>query len=217
MKAVWLLAVGLAICVSFPEQPSAKPVQESKFHLDLPEPPLTLDDLWSRADVVIEGTIARIIPADVDSPDSDPPRSLLFTDYEIAIAEVFKSDSRTSRKSATLQIKRQGGTRDRGDHIYRRIQDGFAEFKQGERYIFFLDDLTRGYYAVDSPDRAFLITSGGIKPRGESVLAETLSALPASAIRDLLRQRGGARSPAAICKRKAAPVIAWPPRTTASG
>jgi hypothetical protein len=190
--ATLLLSVYVGAGTQSSEQ--SKPVRERPIHLDnLPEPAYTLGELWDRADVVIEGTVLAVTPADLQLSDSEPPRTLVFTDYDIAIAEVFKADSRIRKNSTIVRIKRRGGTRDRGDYVERTSQEGFPEFKQGERYILFLSYLTREFYAVESPDSAFLLTTQGIKARGKSSLADVIAASPDFTLRTLLRRQGGAR------------------------
>ena len=189
--ATLLLSVYVGAGTQSSEQ--SKPVRERPILIDnLPEPAYTLGELWDRVDIVIEGTVAAVTPADLQL-SGEPPQALIFTDYDIAISEVFKADSRIRKNSTIVRVKRRVGTRDRGDYVERISQKDFPEFKQGERYILFLSYLTREFYAVESPDAAFLLTPQGIKARGKSSLADVIAASPDFTLRTLLRRQGGAR------------------------
>jgi hypothetical protein len=161
--------------------PSNKPVRESEFHIDGGlQPPVTPDELWNVADIIVEGIVR-----------SETPIDDAFTAYHVQLLEVYKPDSRVSPGSQAITVSRMGGVRDKGAYIEKRVEQGFPLFERGERYILFLDALGNGRYTLGA-EGAFLITPTALKPRGRSEIWHTYSSDPEQ-FRLMLRGKRGMR------------------------
>lgn len=160
---------------------SGKPVKVVEFHIDgRPLPPASWDELWNRADIVVEG----IIQAETALDGS-------FTAYELQLVEVYKGDSQIATNTPSISVTRMGGVRDKGSHIEKRVEEGFPLFERGEHYILFLQALSNGRYTL-SAEGAFLITPSSVQPRGRSSIGQAYDRNP-ELLRLLLRGQGDAR------------------------
>ncbi len=168
------------------DQP-AKPVRETFFHTNMREkPPERLRGLLDRSHIVVEGVITNATPADELIPGTDPPEYFIVTTYTVAVVTAFKSGT-TSSPGGPLLVTRPGGVRDRGDHIYRKVDSDFPLFEVGQRYLLFLKHLRRGEYApAFGPDSAFLITDGHVTTRGKGPLATQLARDSAESLRSAI-------------------------------
>ncbi len=160
---------------------SQKPVKEMEFHIDGgPEPPASLDELWSSGNVVVEGIIQAAEPIDSS-----------FTEYLVQVVEVFKADLQVRPTASAIAVTRMGGVRDKGTHIERRVERGFPLFEVGERYILFLNATQNGRYTL-SAEGAFLVSRTTVQPRGRGDVTRPYDNNP-ELFRLFLRGKSGAR------------------------
>ena len=143
----------------------------------------SLEEMWKAADLVIDGVVAELTPADEQVP-GQPPQTLIATSYHVTVIEAFKTDSRWNPQDRTVVVTRIGGVRDRGNYLLKKFDPRFPLFDKGERYILFLTHLRRAEYAPAlGPDGAYQVTSAGIKARGAAAFAKQLEALSFSDVR----------------------------------
>ena len=151
--------------------------------------PQSLDGMWKAGDLVIDGVVTELTPADEQVP-GQPPITLTATSYHLIVIEAFKTDSRWNPKERAFTVTRMGGVRDQGDHILKRFDPRFPSFEKGERYILFLTHLRRTEYAPLGPDGAYQVSSAGIKARGGAAFAKHLGTLSFNDIRLTLLRLG---------------------------
>lgn len=164
---------------SQPTNPSSKPVRVIEFHIDGgQQPPVSADELWNEADIIVEGVVR-----------SETPIDEAFTSYQIQLLEVYKPDFRTGPGSKAITVSRMGGVRDKGAYIEKRVEQGFPLFERGEQYILCLKALGNGRYTL-GPEGAFLMTATDLKPRGLSEVGKAYSLNP-ELFRSMLRVKRG--------------------------
>lgn len=196
MKIVMSFAVVLTLSLSTAIVTAQKPTVTKTFHVEGRGALGSLEALWSKADIVVEGVIEGDHPADYN----DPVHSVN-TMYAVRLLEVFKPSASVTAGTQTIQVRRTGGTRDEGDRIVNYFPDNYALFKRGERYVMFLTQHEWvppvpyvGTYFTETtkgPDSIFRVTPDGLTTFGQSSLSSQLKVLPPAALR--ARLRGGGR------------------------
>lgn len=174
--------------------PPSKPVRVRQLNADLHrELPKTLKALYEEADLVIDGTVVEVIPADQDIPGTYPVEQLVATTYRLAVSEAFKLPEGQGGPIGDVLVTRIGGVRDRGDHVARHEDPGFPLFAAGERYFLFLQHLREDEYApLVGADSAFRLSQSDLRTTGKgSVAAEISKGGYGFLRRELLRLRGG--------------------------
>jgi hypothetical protein len=154
----------------------------------------TLEELWAKSDVVVEGIIQKEEPGEVTTRDG----SILYTFYDVRLVAVYKTSPRVSAGATTIRMRRRGGVRDRGNHIEAQLSENYPLFKLGERYLLFVrqsrEDGPQGLYYYETtygPDSAFEVQGSSISSKGKSSLARSMSG-DIEALRNQLRRlRGG--------------------------
>ena len=149
----------------------------------------TLEELWSRSDVVVEGVIEGEEPADYASGE----RTAVNTMYDLRVTILYKHSALARTETPVIKVRRQGGTRDRGDHVETALPTNYPMFERGETYILFLKTRTwvppatqvGTYYseATYGPDSAFRVEGTSVSTAGISQLARALSAPDAESLR----------------------------------
>ena len=192
-----LAGVGGMAITGGQSQPVQKPTVVEHFRTEARGGVGTFAELWTLADVIVEG----IVLGD-RATDYQLPAPQITTTYDVRILEVFKASTEVTAATAMIPVRRQGGIRDRGDRIVIREPDDYPLFKRGERYILFLAKRewvppaphTGVYYteATRTPDSVFKVTESGLVTSGRTRLSQSLVATESStaSLRSLLR-RGG--------------------------
>ena len=161
--------------------PSSKPVRVKEVHIDGgQQPPVSADELWNAADIIVEGIVR-----------SETPIDEAFTSYQVQLLEVYKPDSKTIPGTKAITVSRIGGMRDKGTYIEKSEEKGFPLFERGEQYVLCLKALGNGRYTL-GPEGAFLMTPTDVKPRGLSEVGKAYGLNP-ELFRSMLRAKRGVR------------------------
>jgi hypothetical protein len=174
-------------------QPPPKPVEAHPIRGALhPAAPPTLREAYAKADLVIDGVVTEAVPADL-LLRTTPRLEAVFTAYSLLIIEMYKSDAATTG-AGTVRVIREGGIRDRGDHLERQEDPTFPLFEVGNRYIMFLVILPGrdGEYApMIGPDSAYRLDQQTLHTQGRSALAKAIGGGGYGALRRaLLAEKG---------------------------
>jgi hypothetical protein len=174
-------------------QPAPKPVKSLPIRGALhPAAPPTLREAYAKADLVVDGVVTEAVPADL-LLRTIPRLEAVFTAYSLLIIEMYKSDAATAG-AGTVRVIREGGIRDRGNHVERQEDPTFPLFEIGNRYFMFLVSLPGrdGEYApMMGPDSAYRLDQQTLHTRGRSVLAKAIGGGGYAALRQaLLAEKG---------------------------
>lgn len=200
LAATWL-ACGSYSPVAVAEQ---KPIRQSEVHADGIESPETLDELWERATIVVEGQVVSrrsanetFTPQRSYPPGPIEPITMARTDYVIRVNRVLKSDAVVTQNKASIIVRRLGGTVDRGEYVEEIEDRDFAKFKDQGRYLLFLQP-ARGtvasdavYFPVVGADSAFELLGDRVVPLGRAVASQHMAKLGAQQLVSMLARKGG--------------------------
>ena len=198
----WLVvSVGALVATA-----AQKPIRHVDIHADGGYgAPGTLDELWERAAVVIDGRVVDVRPANetftptVAIPAGAPsqPVTRAQTDYVIEVRRVLKSDGVVTSDTATVTVRRSGGRVDRGEYIAEYGDSTFAKFKNRGRYVLFLEP-AKGkqpsgpfYLPVVGADSAFEMLGDRVVPLGRAIASQQLAKLGVQQFVATLAKKGG--------------------------
>jgi len=181
-----------------------KPIRQSEVHTDGIESPETLDELWERSAVVVDGRVVSrrsanetFTPKNSFPPGISEPVTLARTDYVIKVNRVLKSDAVVATDMSSIIVRRIGGTVDRGEYIDEVGEEGFAKFKDQGRYLLFLQP-ARGtaasqavYFPVAGADSAFEVLGDRVVPLGRATASRDMAKLGAQELVSILARKGG--------------------------
>jgi hypothetical protein len=188
---VFVCALGAAAAAA-----AQKPVRQSQIHGDGGfEPPETIDQLWEQSAVVIDGRVVDVRPANQTftpgnssslpwwAAGRQDPVTMVRTDYVIQVQRVLKSDDVVRPDTATVIVRRLGGTVDRGEYIEEQIDSFIPKFNRQGRYALFLK-LSKGkqpsapvYFLAVGADSAFEIVGDRVVPLGRTAASRQLGRL----------------------------------------
>src|SRR5262245_47980629 len=134
VRPLALFLITLAPISISPTWHSQKPTVVRPFHTEGRGAAATFEELWSRADVVVEGIVGDDSPTDY----SVNGLRMVYTMYGVQIASVYKRSQRVTEQTTSIEVRRRGGIRDTGAELEIHEADNFPLFKRGERYIMFL-------------------------------------------------------------------------------
>lgn len=198
-----LPCLAFALCV--PAVVAAqKEIRQVEIHADGFSPPQSVDELWEKSALVIDGQLIDVRPANrtvtptvvFPARATGAPVTIVQTDYVVRVHRVLKSDG-VAKKHGTIVVRRSVGTIDRGTHIDEHVERGFAKFTRQGRYILFLEPTTfvpspePVYFPVAGADSAFELRGTQVLPLGRSVASKELSKLGAEQFVAVLLKRGG--------------------------
>ncbi len=112
------------------------------------ELPTYIRNLSCKADAIVYGVVKR------HASQLDESGSFLFTDYEVALSEVLKSDDPSLREGEEITVVRGGGAVIFNNRLVRAIDPNQGRVKAGEYYLFYLKRVGthRGYRPVGKDD-----------------------------------------------------------------
>jgi hypothetical protein len=182
-----------------------KPVRQVEIHGEGIEPPESLEELWDKSAVVIDGRVVDVRPsnqpvkpaASLPAGASVRPVTLVSTDYVIQVHRVLKADDVVTSKAATVIVRRIGGTMDSGDYIAEMVDRRFAKFKAQGRYVLFLKRANATaasipvYFPVVGPDSAFELHGNQVLPLGRAGASRQLANYGAEQLVTALANKGG--------------------------
>ena len=189
-----LLLAPIWILVAQPIYGGQRPVQEHEMVVES-RSDRTLDQVFALSPLVVEAVIEAERPADdVRERPGRPPVTRVATAFDLRILEVFKA-KQPVKAGEIVEVRRDGGSRDRGTHIDRYTTTGHPMFEVGQRYILFLAGPTpSGYYGVSlNAEGAFLINGNTVRALGRRPSADEAGSMPPGQLRTRLRVLGGAR------------------------
>jgi hypothetical protein len=172
---------------------SQKRVVTHSMHVEDRSTIRSLDELWQKSDIVIEGTIEAARPLDIPLTAGPPA---IYTEFDVRVHEVYKPNPRVSTPGSLITTRRSGGERDRGDYLERWVPDHYPLFGVGERYILFLNEqvLDTGqvfYYEGGARDRVFQVTAAGLQTPAAKQFAREFAGRGVEVVRQVLRDRRG--------------------------
>jgi hypothetical protein len=197
----WL---ALSVC-TLSATAAQKPVRQVEIHGEGIQPPESLEELWDKSAVVVDGRVVDVRPSNqtVTPTASLPagaavrPVTLVATDYVIQVHRVLKADDVVTTKATTVIVRRHGGTLDSGDYIAEMVDRHFAKFKPSGRYVLFLKRAnatvasTPVYFPVVGPDSAFELHGNQVLPLGRAGASRQLAKYGADQLVAALASKGG--------------------------
>ena len=197
-KALICVATLLVLFASENGPQGQKSVVQRPFHIEGRGAADTFEELWSRSDVVIEGTIEGAKPADYVVRGTQ----LVHTMYDVRILAIYKVSKHLTAETGTIHVRRRGGIRDVGPQLEAHVADTFPLFNQGERFIMFLRETEwvqpsphEGIYyygtTYDGPDSFVKVDSSGLRTSAQTGLARSMVAMSPEALRGQLRRAAG--------------------------
>jgi len=150
----------LAMCVAaaMSRESIAQRVDRYPVFVDYIEMPPTLGMFAARVETVVRGRI--------DGVSYDPGGQ--YTRYTVGVVDILKPSALIPAGQQTIPIVRVGGQATEKDRLIVSFQVGFAEFREAEEYVFFLDwsKVRNGFDIAYGPGGTFQIVDGVIKPLG---------------------------------------------------
>ena len=153
----------------------------------------SLEELWRRSTIVVEGVVAgdgRPVDYQVGSV------TMVMTMYDIDVLTVYKASSFVASAGTSIQVRRLGGERDRGDHIEATVQADYPLFNRGERYILFLRQQEwsdkvpySGVYhngTTSGSDSAYQVVDGRLSTHANTAFARGIQAGGGDGLRNRL-------------------------------
>lgn len=181
----------LVLCALYAVQPQDKPVRTERVFTEFFGPPPSLPEMMNAAEAVARVRLERERPHDRQFAHEVGPR--VMTLHTGVVLEVFKNDATHPLvEGEGIGVIRQGGRRDRGQHIEDVVQDGFPPFHHGE-YVLFLrwhPDYA-GWVSAFGPDGAYAIEGAQVGSLGSRPVSKAQHGRPAEEFLGDLRR--GAR------------------------
>jgi hypothetical protein len=171
-----------------------KPVTTTTRHVDHRERIFSADQLWQESSLIAEVAIESSQPLDVQSGTHVSE----YTVHTARVIEAFKPSNQVTSAGSSIQIRRVGGDRDRGDRIERIVEEGFQPFRPGEQYVLFLSELIADghvfYSPITGPDGSLRVGAAGLQTEGRRSFSTELAGLGSGGLQQWLRnKRGGVR------------------------
>ena len=183
-------------------QAQSKPTREQRMFVNSPAPPASIEELFDKSTVVVDGIIMAERPADYAPPSPDPKEHvipLLQTSYSIRVVEFFKSYGSGRGSDVLIQMLLPGGRRDRGAFVEDYYDPKLPTPQLREEYILFLRLETNSQGSQFVPAMGFqeslyLVTDQDrVVPRGASPVARSFNGVSGTKVKDVLRKHGGKR------------------------
>lgn len=202
----WLLVCVCALVATAAQ----KPVRQVEVFTDGGfEVPETIDELWEQSAVVVEGHVVDVRPANETltppktsipwwAASADRPVTMVRTDYVIQVQRVLKSDDVVRPGTATVIVRRIGGTVDSGEYIAEYFESRFPQkFTLQGRYALFLKATKAKpapepvYFPAVGADSAFEIVGDRVVPLGRTAASRQLGRLSVEQFVATLAKKSG--------------------------
>jgi hypothetical protein len=186
--AVLLMGCLPLLCIDTAAQ-KLKPVVIDRIYTHYALPPPSLREMILAADAVVYGRIVAAEPLDTTSPVG----GVFFrTIYRLKVQEILHALGGRSIDIDQLDIRREGGDRDKGTHIARSVQEGFPAFNIGTEYVLFLNWHASDQAWVPSwgPNGAFQLSGGRVDSPGFAKVVSAQKGKAAAQFLEEIRQFG---------------------------
>ena len=154
--SILLSLIALASCSSAPQPPQSNTgVQVISLDASWAKIYHSFTDLKHDADLVVQGTVTRVLQT--TAPTSGTPPS---TDFQFTVSRVLQ-DPAHRLQGTTLTLHQTGAKV--GNTLYQIDDDPL--FQVGEQHILFLHEYQPGdYFVLGGPSGRFVIQNGAVKP-----------------------------------------------------
>jgi hypothetical protein len=193
----WITVGTISALAAVAAQAQSKPTREHRISVHGTGAPASIDELFDKSTVVVDGIITSERPADYAPPSPDPKERvipLVQTSYSVRVTEFFKDSGAGRQSDVVIQMVLPGGRRDRGVFIEDYRDESLPTPVLGEEYILFLKLETsssqgsRFVPTMGFEESIFLVTRDRVVPRGASPLARSFSAALAASFKEVLRK-----------------------------
>jgi hypothetical protein len=169
---------------------ASKPVKTYGIYTYFYGPPDSLAKMISDADAVVRGKIVGNAPRDLDL--GDIPKARVTTVYRFKVLEIIHALGGYNVDPTEIFVLREGGVRDRGDHLERVVEDRFPPFDQGHQYILFLrwDKTLNVWVPAFGPDSVLDIETGRVESPGSAKVTKEQKGRTATEVLERIRRYG---------------------------